>query len=99
MKISDLDVLELLEVITKAISPVIFKGIDQDTAPHLWRERMKLNAEIVGRITAVLHCGDEVGPDIRDLIEICTRNMHAGYEQSFSEVLGPGGSLSKIRKP
>lgn len=99
MRVSDLDVPELLDVITKAISPVIFKGIDQDTPPHIWRERMKLNAEIVGRITAVLHCGDEVGPDIGELIEICTRNMRASYEQSFSEVLGPGGSLSKIRKP
>ncbi|UVL53939.1 hypothetical protein [Pseudomonas sp. B21-035] len=98
MKISDLDVIELLDVITQAISPVLFKGLDQNTAPHLWRERVKLNAEIIGRITAVLQCGDEVGPEIHDLIELCTRNMQAGYEKSFSEVLGPGGSLSKIHR-
>lgn len=98
MKISDLDVGELVRVISSAIAPVLFEGVDQKVAPHVWRERLKLNAEVMGRITAVLQCGDEVGPDIHELIELCTRHMQTGYEQSFFEVLGPGGSLSKAHK-
>jgi hypothetical protein len=98
MNISDLDVGELVGVISNAIAPAIFKGVDQNATPHLWRERVKLNAEVMGRITAVLQCGDEVGPEIHELIEFCTQRMQTGYEQSFSKILGPGGSLSKIHK-
>ncbi|WP_282410547.1 hypothetical protein [Pseudomonas sp. PS02303] len=98
MKVSDLDVGELVSVISTAIAPLLFKDVDQNVAPHLWRERAKLNAEVMGRIMAVLQCGDDVGPDIHELVELCTRHMQTGYEQSFSEVLGPGGSLSKAHK-
>ncbi|PKH81915.1 hypothetical protein CXF97_13430 [Pseudomonas sp. Choline-02u-1] len=98
MKMSELDVAELISVISTAIAPTLFKGVDEKAAPHVWRERVRLNAQVMGRIAAVLHCGDEVGPDIHELIELCTRHMQTGYEQSFSEVLGPGGSLSKIHK-
>lgn len=95
MKVSDLDVPELLGVINKALSPVLFRGVDQHSAPHLWRERVKLNAEITGRIMAVLHCGDEVGPDIRELIELCTRHTQTSYGEEFSWFFGPGGALSR----
>lgn len=99
MNVSDLDVLELLGVINKAISPVLFRGVDQHSAPHLWRERVKLNAEITGRIMAVLQCGDKVGPEIHELIELCTRHTQTSYEESYSYFFGPGGSLSKFSKP
>ncbi|WP_054070259.1 hypothetical protein [Pseudomonas syringae group genomosp. 3] len=98
MKISDLDVAELLGVISPAISDVLFRGLDRSTPANVWRERIKISAEVMGRITAVLQCGDEVGPDIQELIDICTRHMQSGYEESFAMVLGPGGSLSKIQK-
>lgn len=98
MKVSDLDIPELLGVISPAISEVMFKGLDQSTPAHVWRERVKISAEVMGRITAVLQCGDEVGPEIHDLIALCTGHMQTGCEQSFASVLGPGGSLSKIHK-
>jgi hypothetical protein len=98
MKISDLDVRELVDVISAAIAPVLFEGADQKVAPHVWRERVKLHAEVMGRVTAVLQCGDEVGPEIHEFIELCTQHMQTGYEPCVSEILGPGGSLSKIHK-
>ncbi|MFT0517258.1 hypothetical protein [Pseudomonas faucium] len=95
MKVSDYDAGELINAISSAISPVIFRGVGKDTPAHVMRDRMKVSAEIMGRITAVLHCGDEVGPDILERIERSIEHFKVAYEGSLSETLGPGGSLSK----
>ncbi|MFV3314127.1 hypothetical protein [Pseudomonas sp. NY15374] len=98
MKISDLDVGELVAAVSTAIAPIVFEGVDREVEPQVWRQRAQLNAEIMGRITAVLQCGDEVGPDIRELIDRCTDHMKVAFERSFAELLGPGGTLSEDHK-
>lgn len=96
MKISDLDAGEMIEAISQALAPVIFRGIDRHTAPQLWLERAEVSAEIMGRITAALHCGDEISPDIADEIKACVAYMKASYRKSYAGLLGPDGPLSKL---
>ncbi|WP_405646490.1 hypothetical protein [Pseudomonas sp. Ld6] len=96
MKISDLDVAELVDVIGQALVPVLYRGLDASTAPHVWRERSQLNAELMGRLVAVIQCGDVVGPDVFPLIDVCTARMAESYAESFGALLGPAGSLSKL---
>ncbi|MHC8388408.1 hypothetical protein ACYZTM_10300 [Pseudomonas sp. MDT2-39-1] len=98
MKISDLDTGKLNEVINSAIFPVVFEGVGAQTSPSEFRERADLNAEIMGRIMGVLLCNDEIGQEIFDLIDRGVAHMKAVHAESFSELLGPGGSLSKIHK-
>ena len=98
MKISDLDTGKLIEVINSAIFPVVFEGVGAQTSPSELRDRANLNSEIMGRIMGVLLCNDEIGPEIFDLIGRSVAHMKAGHAESFSELLGPGGSLSKIHK-
>lgn len=89
MKISDLDVEELIGAISLAIAPVIFSDVTIETPAYVSRERVKIMAEIMGRIGGVLASGDEVGPDIHDLIAVYTSCMQEGYEGSFSFLFSP----------
>ncbi|WP_411835625.1 hypothetical protein ACLBNB_19805 [Pseudomonas chlororaphis subsp. aurantiaca] len=98
MNISDLDMERLIDAISGAVFPVVFEGIGDHTAPSELRERANLNSEIMGRIMGVLLCGDEVGQEVFDLIDRSVGHMKASHAQSFGELLGPGGSLSKIHK-
>jgi len=98
MKVSDLDTGKLIEVINRAIFPVVFEGVDAQTSPSELRDRANLNSEIMGRIMGVLLCNDEVGEEIFDLINRSVAHMKTGHAESFGELLGPGGSLSKIHK-
>lgn len=50
MKVSDLDTGKLIEVINRAIFPVVFEGVDAQTPPNELRDRANLNSEIMGRI-------------------------------------------------
>lgn len=96
MKVTDLDVAELVDVIGQALVPVLYRGLDSSTAPHVWLERSRLNAEVMGRVAAVLQCGEVVGPEIFPMIDVCTSRMAQSYAESFGALLGPKGSLSKL---
>lgn len=98
MKISDLDTGKLIEVINRAIFPVVFEGVTAQTPPSELRNRANLNAEVMGRIMGVLLCKDEIGQEIFDLIDLSVAHMKEGHGESFDELLGPGGSLSNIHK-
>ncbi|MFW3166272.1 hypothetical protein WBQ28_17465 [Pseudomonas syringae pv. syringae] len=98
MKVSDVDVGKMIGPINNAIFPVVFEGIDGGTPASELRERAKLQAEIMGRIMGVLLCGDEVGQDVTCFIEQSIKRMKECNSQTFGELLGPGGSLSKIHK-
>ncbi|MFJ2549494.1 hypothetical protein ACIOVF_23950 [Pseudomonas sp. NPDC087612] len=89
MKISELDVNELVRKISVAIAPVIFSGVSENTPASLSRERVKIMSEIMGRIGGVLASGDELGPDLHALIAAYTDGMKEGYEESFSYLLRP----------
>jgi hypothetical protein len=99
MDIADLNVAELIDSISRALVPVVFKGVGPDTPPYAVRERAQLNAEIMGRFAAVLYCGNKVGPDILELIELFTGHMHVEYQHAMGQFLGPGGALSVLRSP
>ncbi|HEF4760783.1 TPA: hypothetical protein SAN82_003229 [Pseudomonas putida] len=96
MKIADLDMRELIDAIGVAVVPVIFKDVNNETPPHVLRERFRLNAEIMGRFAAVLYCGDEVGLETLDLISLFTTHMQVEHLHSMSQLLGPEGDLSKF---
>lgn len=96
MKISDFDIRELIDAIGVAVVPVIFKDVDRNTPSHALRERVLLNAEIMGRFAAVLYSGDEVGPETLDLITIFTTHMRDEHLESMARLLGPDGHLSRI---
>ena len=98
MKISDLDTGKLIDVINIAIFPVVFDGIGAQTFPSEFRDRENLNSEIMGRIMGVLLCDDEIGQEIFGLIDLSVARMKESYGERFGELLGPGGSLSKIHK-
>ena len=98
MKISDLDTGKLIEAINSAIFPVVFEGVGAQTSPSELRNRANLNSEIMGRITGVLLCNDEIGQEIFDLIDLSVARMKESHAETFGELLGPGGSLSKIHK-
>ncbi|MCV4287862.1 hypothetical protein OH708_08095 [Pseudomonas capsici] len=98
MKLSDLDVGEMIGPISNAISPVIFEGAGESMPASELRARAKLHSEVMGRIMGVLLCGDEVGQDVFGLIEQSIVRMSECNSQAFGELLGPGGSLSKIHK-
>lgn len=98
MKISDMDMEILVQAIGEATYSVVFAGIGDATLPSELRAMANLNAEIMGRIMAVLRCGDEVGQEIFDMIDLDVARMKASYGQSFGELLGPGGSLSQLNK-
>ncbi|RON82423.1 hypothetical protein BK635_13045 [Pseudomonas chlororaphis] len=98
MKISDMDMGKLVDAIGSATFPVVFEGIGEHTPPSELRERANLNSEIMGRIMGVLLCGDEVGQEVFELIDRSIGHMKASHAESFEELLGPGGSLSKIHK-
>lgn len=97
MKIADLDMRELIDAIGGALIPVVYKDIGKDATPHAVRERSRLNAEIMGRLAAVLYCGEKVGPEIVDLIDLFTAHMQLEHLQSMDRFLGPGGGLSRLR--
>lgn len=96
MKLADLDIGELVEAIGLALIPIIFDGVDKETPAHAVRARARLNAEIMGRVAAVLYCGNRVGPDIGELIELFTRHMCREHLNAFNGVLGPEGHLSRL---
>ncbi|MGJ7515674.1 hypothetical protein ACSFE6_15275 [Pseudomonas baetica] len=96
MKIADLDMRELIDAIGVAVVPVIFKDVNNETPPYVLRERFRLNAEIMGRFAAVLYCGDEVGLETLDLINLFTTHMQLEHLQSMNQLLGPEGDLSKF---
>lgn len=98
MNISEADLEKLVQAIGEATYSIVFSGISGKTAPSELRARANLNAEIMGRIMAVLRCGDHVGQEIFELIERDVASMKASYGQSFGELLGPGGTLSQVNK-
>ncbi|MCI3945553.1 hypothetical protein K0038_02595 [Pseudomonas syringae] len=98
MKISDLDVGKMIGPLNDAIFSVVFEGVDGSMTASALRERSKLQSEIMGRIMGVLLCGDEVGQDVTYFIEQSIKRMKECNSQTFGELLGPGGSLSKIHK-
>ncbi|WP_433738204.1 hypothetical protein [Pseudomonas putida] len=98
MKISDLDVGKLIEVIGSAIFPVVFEGIGARTPPSELRDRANLNSEIMGRILGVLLCNDEISQEIFGLIDLSVARMKENQSKTLGESVGPGGSLSKIHK-
>ncbi|KAA8689559.1 hypothetical protein ALO80_101847 [Pseudomonas caricapapayae] len=98
MKITDLDVGKMIGPISNAIFPVVFEGVDGSAPASELRKRASLHSEIMGRIMGVLLCGDEVGHDVVGLIEQSIVRMKESNSQAFGELLGPGGSLSKIHK-
>lgn len=96
MKISDINMPELIEALSQALVPVIFKGMETETPPHVWRERAQLSADVMGRFIAVIHCGEEVGPEVVELTEIFTKQMRQSYAESFGTLLGPRGKFSTV---
>ncbi|WP_024669634.1 hypothetical protein [Pseudomonas tremae] len=96
MKISDIDLAEFVEAISQALVPLIYKGMDESSPPHVWRERAQLNADVMGRMLAVMHCGEEIGPEVAGLAEMYTKQMRESYAESFGTLLGPLGKLSKV---
>jgi hypothetical protein len=95
VRVSDLDGGEMVDAISKAIYPIVFAGIGSQPTPRAVRERMHLNAEVMGRIMGVLLCGDEVGQEVFEMIDRCVMRMKAGHDESLGELLGPGGQLSR----
>ncbi|CAM3064720.1 hypothetical protein [Pseudomonas plecoglossicida] len=95
MNLTDLDIGKLIEVIGLALVPIIFEGVNKDMPAHALRARARLNAEIMGRVAAVLYCGNRVGPDIAAKIELFTQHMCKAHLDAFNEVLGPEGHLSR----
>lgn len=98
MNISDADMEKLVHAIGEATYSVVFAGISAGTAPSELRAKANLNAEIMGRIMAVLRCGDHIGQEFFELIDLDVARMKASYGQSFGELLGPGGTLSQLNK-
>lgn len=96
MKISDIKMPELIEALSQALVPLIYKGLDEKSPPHAWRDRAQLNADVMGRLVAVMHCGDEVGPEVVGLTEIFTKQMRESYAESFGTLLGPRGKFSAV---
>lgn len=94
MKISDVDLKDLLVAISGAVAEVLHKESPAGKPAQYFRERSELTAEIMGRITAVLRV-DHLGPTILDDIEKCVGLMQASYRDTAAGLLGPGGSLSK----
>ncbi|WP_422419776.1 hypothetical protein [Pseudomonas sp. GZD-222] len=99
MRIADLDISKLIEAIGIVLASVIFEGVEKDTPAHSLRERAQLNAEIMGRFAAVLYCGDKVGPEVLELIDLFTAHMQEKHLLSMARVLGPGGVLSQMHIP
>ncbi|MEE3935518.1 MULTISPECIES: hypothetical protein [Pseudomonas syringae group] len=96
MKISEIKMPELIEALSQALVPLIYKGLDENSPPRVWRERAQLNADVMGRLVAVMHCGDEIGPEVVGLTEVFTKQMRESYAESFGALLGPQGRLSKV---
>lgn len=96
MKISDLDMSAIIDVIGPAIVPVIFQGVDRSTPAHVLRERARLNAEIMGRFAAVLYCGDEVGYEVVELVEHFSAYMQVEHQLAMKRFLGPAGGMSRL---
>lgn len=98
LKISEVEMVELIDAIGLAIVPVLFKGVDKDTPAYVMRERANVNAEIMGRFAAMLYCGDEVGMEVLDLIAHFTAYMQVEHQHSMKRFLGPDGGMSKLRQ-
>ncbi|WP_332768578.1 hypothetical protein [Pseudomonas koreensis] len=99
MEIADLDIRELIGAIGSALVPVVFKGVGKKPTPQAVRERLRLNAEIMGRLAAVLYGGEKTGPELIELIDLFTAHMQVEYSGAMKGFLGPEGELSRLRNP
>lgn len=83
MKITDLDLEEMIVQIAGAVSPFVFGDLGPGTTAKIYAERANLQGEVMGRILAVLMeeevCGDAVAKNV----EACTRRMQ---EQTLKQL-------------
>jgi hypothetical protein len=94
MKITDLDLQEMIAEIAGAVSPFVFGDLGPGTPAKTYVERAALQGEVMGRILAVLMsekvCPDSIGQDI----ERCSTYMQEQITKQIRSGIGPGGAIS-----
>lgn len=94
MKITDLDLKEMIGEISATVSTLVFKGIDAGAPAKDFIDRAALQGEVMGRILAVLMneqiCPDSIGQDV----ERCSAHMQDQIIKQIRSGIGPGGAIS-----
>lgn len=94
MRITDLDLKEMIGEISGTVSSFVFKDIEAGAPAKDFIERAALQGEVMGKILAVL-MNEEVRPDsIGKDIERCTAHMQEQITKQIRSGIGPGGAIS-----
>lgn len=83
MKITNLDLEEMIVQIAGAVSPFVFGDLGPGTPAKTYTERARLQGEVMGRILAVLMEDEVCGDTIAKNAEACIRHMR---EQTLKQV-------------
>lgn len=94
MKITDLDLREMLGQISDAVSPFVFAGLDATAPAKAWIDRADLQGEVMGRIMAVLMSEEVCSASIGQDVERCAGHMKEQMIHRIRAGIRPGGSLS-----
>ncbi|WP_338791092.1 hypothetical protein [Pseudomonas sp. AE27] len=76
MKITDLNLEEMLGEIAAAVSPFVFGDLGPETPAKTYVERTALQGEVMGRIMAVLMKDEICGDTLVEEVEACSRHVH-----------------------
>ncbi|EPJ2807937.1 hypothetical protein ACTHGN_000944 [Pseudomonas putida] len=75
MKITDLDLEEMIVQIAGAVSPFVFGDLGPGTSAKTYTERASLQGEVMGRILAVLMVDQVCGDTVANNVESCIHHM------------------------
>ncbi|AYN16683.1 hypothetical protein CHR29_16625 [Pseudomonas monteilii] len=94
MKITDLDLKEMIGEISGTVSSFVFKDIEPGASAKTYIDRAALQGEVMGRIMAVL-INEEICPEsIAQDVERCVGYMQDQIIKEVRAGVGPGGAIS-----
>lgn len=83
MKITDLDLKEMIAQIAVTVSPFVFGDLGPGTSAKTYTERARLQGEVMGRILVVLMEDEVHGDTVAQNVEACVRHMQ---EQTLKQL-------------
>lgn len=89
MKITDLDLEEMIVQIAGAVSPFVFGDLGAGTSAKTYTERANLQGEVMGRILAVLMFEEVSGDEIARAITACACSMRKQTLMQMRNLIGP----------
>ncbi|MFJ2982261.1 MULTISPECIES: hypothetical protein [unclassified Pseudomonas] len=94
MKITDLDLKEMIGEISGTVSSFVFKDIEPGAPAKTYIDRAALQGEVMGRIMVVLMneqiCAESIAQDV----ERCVGYMQDQIIKEIRAGVGPGGAIS-----